>query len=156
MPTIHLQTEIFAPQALVFDLSRNIDFHQASLAHTQEVAVAGCTTGLIGLGQWVTWEGRHFGIRQRLTVEITALNPPTDFVDEMVNGAFKAFRHLHRFEATARGTLMHDEFSFTSPFGIIGRCFNALVLTRYMTHVLRTRNAALKEAAELAAKDSHG
>ena len=148
MPTIHLQTDILAPIGVVFDLARDIDFHQSSLSHTAEVAVDGCTSGLISLGQRVTWEGRHFGIRQRLTVEITAMDAPESFVDEMISGAFRSFRHLHRFEATANGTRMWDEFTFESPFGLLGKLFNALVLTSYMRRLLQTRNRALKEAAE--------
>ncbi|NJM41916.1 MAG: hypothetical protein HC853_14760 [Anaerolineae bacterium] len=34
-------------------------------------AIAGVTSGLIGLGQEVTWRARHFGIWQSLTVRIT-------------------------------------------------------------------------------------
>jgi ligand-binding SRPBCC domain-containing protein len=148
VPTILLKTQIQAPPELVFDLSRDIDFHQSSLAHTQEIAIAGCTSGLIGLGESVTWEGRHFGFKQRLEVKITAMDRPHSFVDEMVKGAFKGFRHVHRFQAHEGGTLMTDEFIFTSPLGILGKLANALVLTRYMTRLLTIRNQHLKTAAE--------
>ncbi len=148
MPTIHLQTQIQAPIDMVFDLSRDIDFHQSSLAHTQERAIAGCTSGLIGLGETVTWEGRHFGIRQRLQVQITGMDAPHSFVDEMLRGAFKGFRHVHRFQEQDGGTLMTDEFTFTSPLGILGRLVNALILTRYMTRLLQVRNAHLQKTCE--------
>ncbi len=148
MPTIHLETFIAAPIAQVFDLSRDIDFHQSSFAHTQERAIAGRTTGLISLGETVTWEGRHFGIKQRLQVKITEMQFPTTFVDEMVSGAFKSFQHRHSYEAVAGGTRMTDEFTFVAPFGILGRLFNKLILTKYMTQLLITRNHHLKTAAE--------
>ena len=35
MPLIHLTTFIAAPAERVFDLSRSIDVHKKSLAHTQ-------------------------------------------------------------------------------------------------------------------------
>ena len=47
MPLIHLTTFIAAPIERVFDLSRSIDLHKKSMAHTNEQAVAGTTTGLI-------------------------------------------------------------------------------------------------------------
>jgi hypothetical protein len=47
-------------------LARDIDFHTQSLVDTGERAIAGRTSGLIGLGESVTWEARHLGVRQRL------------------------------------------------------------------------------------------
>lgn len=71
MPTIKIITEIFAPIDLVFDLSRDIDFHQISTSQTNEKAIYGKTHGLIEEGESVTWEATHFFIRHRLTSKIT-------------------------------------------------------------------------------------
>ena len=92
------------------------------------------------------------GVRQRLTVQITAAEPPRYFRDEMRQGAFRSLCHEHFFEAREAGqaTLMRDRFAFESPGGIVGRCFNRLYLTAYMTRFLRVRNQALKQAAEAA------
>jgi len=68
MPAIDLNTLIRAPRERVFDLARSIDAHQDSTRGTEEPAVVGVTKGLIGMGGEVTWEARHFGIRQRLTI----------------------------------------------------------------------------------------
>ena len=76
MPLITIETLINAPMERVFDLARSIDAHMASTDGTEERAVAGRTTGLIGRGESVTWEARHFGIRQRLTAHITAFDRP--------------------------------------------------------------------------------
>src|SRR5205085_2742312 len=81
-----------------FDLARDIDFHTRSLAGTGERAVAGRTAGLIELGESVTWEARHLGVRQRFTARVTALARPVYFRDEMTAGAFRTFAHDHRFE----------------------------------------------------------
>jgi hypothetical protein len=72
MPVIIVETHIRAPIERCFDLSRDVDLHVKSTAHTREVAVAGVTTGLIGPGEEVTWQATHFRIRQKLTVRITA------------------------------------------------------------------------------------
>src|SRR5205823_8803096 len=68
---ICLQTVIAAPKERVFDLARSIDAHQDTAEHTGERAVAGVTSGLLGPEEEVTWEARHFGVRQRLRVKMT-------------------------------------------------------------------------------------
>lgn len=148
MPILRLRTEIKAKRALVFDLSRSIDLHQLSTVHTNETAVAGKTGGLIALNEWVTWRAKHFGIFQKLTSRITGYEWPTFFVDEMVSGAFRSFRHEHRFEDYNGGTLMLDTFTYRSPFGLLGRLADALFLKHYMQSLLEKRNAMVKEFAE--------
>lgn len=152
MATITLETRINAPIETCFNLSRNIDVHQLSAGQTREKAVAGRINGLIELGETVTWEAIHFGIKQHLTVKITQLKFPYLFVDEMVSGAFKAMKHIHRFAPTEHGTLMTDEFSYTTPLSVLGRLFDVLILKRYMTAFLQKRNGLLKQLAENAAQ----
>jgi ligand-binding SRPBCC domain-containing protein len=148
MPVIKLETRIDAPVEIVFDLSRSIDLHVESTAKTNERAVAGCMTGLIGLGEHVTWEATHFGIRQQLTTNITEFDPPFHFRDSMVKGAFHRFDHDHYFESVAAQTLMKDTFDYTSPLGILGRIADTIVLRRYMTRLLSVRNDLIKSVAE--------
>lgn len=148
MPVIRLETFIKANQSTVFDLARSIDLHQISTAHTNERAVAGKTSGLIELNESVTWEAKHFGIVQRLTSKITVMEHPHYFVDEMVSGAFKSFKHEHLFEHKAEGTLMVDVFNYVSPMGILGQVADLLFLKKYMINLLLTRNKVIKEHAE--------
>ena len=149
MPKINLQTEINAPIEKVFDLSRSIELHIQSTKQTGERAIAGRTSGLIELGETVTWRAKHFGIWQTLTSKITQYDHPNLFVDEMVQGAFKSFRHEHHFTGGVDGcTLMRDVFVFESPMGILGRLADLLFLKRYMTKLLIERNRVIKEVAE--------
>jgi len=97
MPEIKLLTEINAPIAICFDLSRSIDLHKISTSETSEEAIFGVTTGLIGLNEYVTWEAVHFGVKQKLTSKITAYERPFHVADEQIKGAFKYFRHTHNF-----------------------------------------------------------
>ena len=149
MPLITIKTIINADIQTCFDLSRNIDFHKMSMAHSDEKAIAGKTSGLIGLNEWVTWEATHFGIKQKLTSKITAFDSPNYFVDEMVSGAFKSFKHEHLFVFKDGKTIMTDKFLFKSPFGVFGRLANNLFLKKYMTTLLKTRNQYLKDKAEI-------
>ena len=145
---IDLSTQINAPVERVFDLSRSVDLHMASTAHTGERAVAGVTSGLMALGQEVTWRARHFGVWQYLTSRITAFERPAHFRDSLVRGIFRRFDHDHFFTATGGGTVMRDVFDFQSPLGILGRIADRLFLVRYMTRLLATRNTLIKTIAE--------
>jgi ligand-binding SRPBCC domain-containing protein len=150
MPTIKLTTTINAPIKLCFNLARNIDVHVESTKQTGEKAIAGRTSGLIELGETVTWRARHFGVWQNLTSIITAMEAPVFFADEMLSGAFKSFRHEHLFAEDTTGTLMTDVFTYKSPLGILGKLADVLFLKRYMTQLLLTRNQVIKQQAELA------
>jgi ligand-binding SRPBCC domain-containing protein len=148
MSLIELATVISAPRERVFDLARSIDAHQDSALRTNERAIAGVTTGLIGLHNEVTWEARHLGLTQTLTVRVTKLNPPAHFQDVMITGAFKRMRHDHEFLEHPSGTLMIDRFEFQSPFGILGNVIDRLFLSAYMRRFLVERNSVLKRLAE--------
>jgi len=151
MITLKELTLILAPIERVFDLSRSIDLHLIGASGTGEQAVAtgGLTAGLMGLGDVVTWQARHFGIRQRLTSKITRFDPPHAFQDTMLRGAFAHMQHDHFFRAAPDGgTEMCDIFRFAAPFPILGPIDEHLVLARYMRNFLRQRNAVLKQVAE--------
>lgn len=148
MPLIQLQTEIASSLEICFDLARSIDLHTISTAHTHEKAIEGKTTGLIGLGEFVTFEATHFGIKQYLTAHITAFERPYYFKDELIKGAFKSLTHIHRFEYVGEKVLMIDLFEFESPLGFLGKFANRLFLTNYMTKLLVERNRIIKEFAE--------
>lgn len=148
MPTIKLTTDFDAPIERVFDLARSIDAHVASASSSGERAVAGRTCGLIGMSETVTWQAKHFGIKQTLTVEISEFDRPTYFEDRMVKGAFASMCHTHRFETIGSMTRMHDSFTFRAPLGPLGRIAERLLLTRYMKRFLIERNQVLKQTAE--------
>jgi ligand-binding SRPBCC domain-containing protein len=67
------------------------------------------------MGETVTWEATHFGVRQKLTSRITGFVRPIFFRDEQVKGAFKYIRHDHRFEQVGDKVIMTDTFDFGSP-----------------------------------------
>ena len=144
-------TTISAPIERCFDLARSVEVHLAGNVHFGESAVAvdGVTSGLVDLGQRVTWRAKHLGIWQNLTSEITRMERPTYFRDEMIRGAFKRMEHDHYFEAkSAHETVMTDVFRFAAPLSILGKIAEVIVLRRYMTNLLCERNTVIKEIAE--------
>ncbi|MBC7346327.1 MAG: SRPBCC family protein [Clostridia bacterium] len=145
MPRIELTTEIPASPERCFELSLSVDAHRSSMSSSGERAIAGVTSGVMRHGDSVTWRARHFGIPITMTSVISQYDAPHRFVDEQRSGPFRRWWHEHRFEPTAGGTLMTDVVEFESPAGPIGRLGNVLVLTRYMTKLLRQRNAWLAD-----------
>jgi ligand-binding SRPBCC domain-containing protein len=141
-------TEIAADPQRCFDASHDIDVHVASMGRSRERAVAGVRHGLIGLGEEVTFEARHFGLRWRMTSRIAEMDEPHQFVDEMVRGPFGAWRHEHRYEPIAGGTRMTDDVRFRSPAGWLGRGVDRLFLRRYMIRLITERGAHLRAVAE--------
>ena len=148
MPMIELQTTIDAPIERCFDLARSIDFPVVTTGKTQERAVAGRMSGLIGLDETVTWNAKHFGVWQELTVKVTAFDRPRHFQDAMIKGAFASMRHDHHFEAREGATIMLDEFRFQSPMGPLGALADRIFLKRYMHRFLVERARILRSTAE--------
>ena len=148
MPKIELETLINAPIEVVFDLSRSIDLHTLSTAKTKEKAIDGITSGLIGINEFVTWQATHFGVRQKLTTEITQLTFLSHFRDEMRKGIFKYFKHDHYFSENDGVCIMTDIFDFASPLGFAGKIVDKLILTQYLTKFLVERNEMIKTFAE--------
>jgi ligand-binding SRPBCC domain-containing protein len=148
LPHIHLTTFIEAPPERVFNLSRSITLHKKSMEHTQEVAIAGTVTGLLGLDETVTWKAKHLGKQRVLKVKMTKMQEPVSFTDEMVEGSFRSMKHEHHFKPVENGTIMIDLFNYEIPYGRLGKLFNQLFLSKYIRRLLERRNQVIKDYAE--------
>ena len=136
-----LVTESPYPVEALFDVSLDIDAHMASMEASGERAIAGVTTGRIGLGETVTWRARHFGLWFTMTSKITALDRPGFFVDQQVRGPFRVFVHEHTFEPLRDGSRMTDRITIGSP--VLGRLVERTILVPYLRRLIRIRNAHL-------------
>lgn len=148
MTTIKLSTKIKAPIEIVFDLSRNIDIHKLSTAKSNETAIDGVTSGLINKGETVTWRGKHFGIYLTHKSIISTMGIPSYFVDEMVEGTFKSFKHEHFFVQENGFVMMIDKIDYQTPYGIFGKLFDIIILKKHLTNFISERNRVLKELSE--------
>ena len=141
-------THVPAPPDRVFELSLSVDAHSEAFSDSEESAVGGVTSGVMGEGDTVTWRARHFGIWWKMTSEIVEYDPPRCFVDQQRSGPFKRFRHEHHFAAASDGsTVMIDHVEFEAPLGVLGRIAEKVVLDRYMPRLIDQRNAHLIVAA---------
>ena len=149
MRSFRLETAIAAPPTECFDLSLSVDAHTDSMAASGERAIAGVTTGVMNLGDSVTWRARHFGIPFRMTSAITEFERPHRFVDQQQHGPFAQWWHEHTFTAiSADETLMMDIVEFRSPLGLLGTIADRVVLDHYLPRLIRRRNAWLKTTLE--------
>lgn len=148
MTTIKITTHYFAPIEKVFDINRNIDIHQQSASKTNEIAIAGITSGLINKNETVTWKGKHFGVYLTHQSLISELIFPTYFVDEQLKGKFKSFKHQHFFEQKENYVEVTDILNYETPYGIFGKLFDKLFLKKHLTDFIMKRNAILKNLAE--------
>jgi hypothetical protein len=74
MSIIRVEVDINAPAAVCFDMARSVDAHIESARTTGERAVAGVTSGMLTLGDEVTWRAgaqatRRIRRRQGIHVE---------------------------------------------------------------------------------------
>lgn len=148
MPKIVTSVTINTSLERAFDLSRSIDFHAYSQRHRYEKPIDGKLSGLINLGETVTWKAKHLGFLQKLTVKITKFERPFCFRDTMVSGAFKRFDHDHIFERVNGVIRLTDVFDYDSPFSIAGKFFDKLILEEYMIKFSEERNITIKETLE--------
>lgn len=144
MKTIAHTTSIAAPIQKVFELSLDIGFHKRSVSQTREEAIDGVTSGVISLGQTVKWRGKHFGVWLTHTSLISEFVKPTFFVDKMIEGRFKSFKHEHHFKFSNGITEMKDRITYETPYGLLGRIFDMIILKRYLTKLIIKRNEHIK------------
>ena len=145
--SIEVVCEIAAPPQRVFDAVRDMDLHQQSVKHTGERAIGGVTSGLIGLGEHVTFESRMLLFKIRATFRIMKCDAPHELVDVMVDGMLPKFEHTHLFEPTATGTRMRDVIVFSLPWGIVGR-LGGVFARWYLRRLIRIRARFLKAHCE--------
>ncbi|MFE6997033.1 SRPBCC family protein [Microbacterium sp. NPDC057659] len=135
-----LERVVPATPTEVFDISLDVGMHVDSQSSHGERVAGGPTSGMLAEGDRITWSARHFGVRFRMTSLVYDLDRPHRFRDRQVRGPFAEFQHTHEFEEVDGGTLMRDELVFRSPFLVLGRVVDALIMRRHLIRVITERN----------------
>ena len=78
-------------------------------------------------GTEVRIQGKVLLFKKEWHSRITLVRP-YEYVDEMLSGPFKIWRHLHKFryDVQRNQTEVADEVEFELPFGALGRIFEGL------------------------------
>jgi ligand-binding SRPBCC domain-containing protein len=79
---------------------------------------------------------------------ISEMEIPFLFVDKMVEGRFKSFKHTHTFVQKDDSTIMIDTVEYETPFGLAGKLFDLMVLKNYLYNFIAERNYFIKQIAE--------
>ncbi|MDR6318879.1 SRPBCC family protein [Actinoplanes couchii] len=152
---IEVVSVIAAAPDRVFHLELDVDVHAESLSGSGETATTSTGHRQLALGDDVTFDARHFGVRWRMTSRITAYEPPHRFVDEQTRGPFRALHHEHRFEDLGDGhTRMTDRMTVSAPLGPLGALVTRVLLAPYLKKLLTQRAAHIKHLAEASAPPS--
>jgi ligand-binding SRPBCC domain-containing protein len=93
-------------------------------------------------GAIVDYQIRIHGIPIRWKTEIEEWDPPHGFVDRQLSGPYRFWRHTHRFESGAKGTLCIDDVEYL-PRG--GALTNWLLVRRDVNVIFGYRERRLKE-----------
>jgi ligand-binding SRPBCC domain-containing protein len=146
---IEVVSVIDAAPSVVFDLELDLDVHAASIPRSQETATTSTGRRRLALGDEVTFRGRHFGLSWRMTSRIAAYRRPHRFVDEQIQGPFRALRHEHHFQDLGGGsTRMTDRMTISLPLGPLGVVVTRALLAPYLRRLLEQRAAHIKCLAE--------
>ncbi len=92
-----------------------------------------------------TWMRAKLVTKSEWHSKITYLKP-YEYVDEMISGRFKLWKHLHRFnKLDDKRAEVTDNVDFALPFGVIGKLFENYVL-RQLENIFAYREKATIDA----------
>lgn len=134
------------------DIDRVWDFY-ADIGHLKVITppeihlkVVRTTSGTkLQEGTEVWLEGK-LGIKSAWHSRITEMKPYV-YVDEMLEGRFRIWKHTHAFERTNGGTRVIDEIEFELRYGLLGRILEGYAyrqLERIFAHRKSATIAALR------------
>lgn len=91
-------------------------------------------------GDRIAFDFRYLGFWMPYVADIVECEPPAKFVDQMVKGPYKAFRHTHTFEPVPGGTRVTDSLEFRTGLGPV---IDRTVGLRMVRGIFEKRHARL-------------
>ena len=88
---------------------------------------------------------RWLGIKMLWRSRIVDYRPPDEFTDIQIQGPYRSWRHIHRFEPAQGGTLMTDEVCYRLPFSAVGHLLHTLLIRRQLMDIFHYRTAKILE-----------
>jgi ligand-binding SRPBCC domain-containing protein len=117
-----------SPIQRVWDFYTDVTHLETITPKEIDLKIMNTTNQKIVQGQEIWVSGKIIAkiiIRRRMTwhSKVTFLKP-YEYVDEMLVGQFKKWRHLHKFRnIDGKQTEIIDEIEFELPYGILGKLF---------------------------------
>lgn len=86
-----------------------------------------------------------FGISMQWTSAISVVKEGEYFLDEMLEGPFKVWHHMHRFEKKEGGTLIIDDLHYKIPLEPLSKIFHSALVGRELKHMFEHRENVIKD-----------
>lgn len=99
----------------------------------------------LSLGARIVVAGRRWGVPHRIVSEVTAFEPDQSFTDTQVEGLFRRWEHVHRFEAVPGGTQVIDRIDYEPPGGMIGLMLKPGFFEEDLKRIYAYREEKLRE-----------
>jgi ligand-binding SRPBCC domain-containing protein len=100
---------------------------------------------VLQVGSRVTWKARRWGISQRITTEIIALEVEKHLIEEQREGPLRKFVRTLRFEQIPEGTRVTETIDFEPPGGLLGFVATAGMIQRELEAGFAYREQKLRE-----------
>lgn len=96
-------------------------------------------------GTTIDYRIRLLGIPLRWRSLISRFEPGVLFVDEMLEGPYRWWHHLHTFEAHEGGTILRDRVEYAVPYGPLAPIAHALFVRRRLRQIFDFRRDRIVE-----------
>jgi ligand-binding SRPBCC domain-containing protein len=96
-------------------------------------------------GSRIVFQGRRWGLSQRVVSEVTAFELNAQIIDAQREGPFRQWVHTHRFETVPEGTRVIDQIDYEPPSGILGLVVTAAFIERDLRWIFDYRRKKLEE-----------
>ena len=119
--TLNFQQQVSRPLLDVFDFFSRAENLEELTPPWLNFRIISVKPQPVQQGTLINYKLRVHGIPLRWTSEIVEWEPPHRFVDLQLRGPYKLWRHEHRFEPRAGGTLISDTVTLALPLGFLGQ-----------------------------------
>lgn len=133
--------------ATVFDFFRRPENLKRITPPWLDLGVESATDPVIRVGTRIHYRFRWLALPLRWETEITAYDENRMFVDEMVRGPYRHWRHRHVFREENDGVTLEDRVEYALPFGPVGRFAHRLAVRDQLQQIFDHR-------AEVVAKNA--
>jgi ligand-binding SRPBCC domain-containing protein len=113
-----------------------------------DLKITNATSPNIVQGQEIWCNGKIIAKRRTTWHSKITFLKPHEYVDEMLYGPFKKWRHVHKFrKVDERQTEVIDEIEFELPYGVLGKLFEGYAY-KQLQHTFEYRKVATIKTLE--------
>src|SRR5262245_58873546 len=100
---------------------------------------------VLALGERIVWQGRRWGVTQKLIQEVATFDLEKLIVVEQKQGPFKRWVQAHHFEPSTAGTRIIEKIDYEPPGGMLGFIVTANSIRSELENVTAYRAKKLAE-----------